>query len=316
MNILRILLLPVFFAGSVVTMNAQSGGLQLLGIGPEAVSLSLSESVTALPLGPSSMFTNPALLRYSEQAEVSVSHSFWLENSANSHASLSLPVRGGHLGFGVLTSGVTNIEARQTPGQTAGTFDVRYYAFSGSYSTRIAFVDLGVTASYLYEQLYQLTATGYGLNAGLHTSLLDQRVRVGMAALNMGRMSTLSETRTPLPALLKAGIWADAVQFSVDNNSQIPILISFTSDVHIPLDTDEQTEAFSGNHPWISAGTQVRFAELIDVRAAFRTGDSKRPFSLGMGLNIEELIFSYAFVPFETGFGSTHTVSLRYLFDW
>ena len=48
----------------------------------------------------------------------------------------------------------------------------------------------------------------------------------------------------------------------------------------------------------------------------FRTGDSKRPFSLGMGLNIEELIFSYAFVPFETGFGSTHTVSLRYLFDW
>lgn len=316
MNILRILMLPVLFVGSIATVHAQSGGLQLLGIGPEAVSLSLSESVTALPLGPSSMFTNPALLRYSKQAEVSVSHSFWLENSANSHASMSLPLRRGHVGFGVLTSGVTNIEARQTPGQPAGTFDVRYYAFSGSYSTRIAFIDLGVTATYLYEQLYQLTATGYGLNAGLHTSLLDERIRIGLAALNLGRMSKLSETRTPLPSVLKAGVWADAIQFSVDNSNQIPVLISFTSDVHIPLDTDNATEAFSANQPWVSAGTQVRFADLIDIRAAFRTGDSKRPFSLGMGLTIDELVFSYAFVPFETGFGSTHTISLRYLFDW
>lgn len=297
---------------ALVTMShAQTGGLQLLSIGPEPISLSLSESVTAADIGPASIFTNPARTATHPQAAVSLSHTFWLENSGNTHAAVSLPSERYTWAFGVLSSTISDIEARQTPGAADGTFDVNYYAFAGGVSRSFGGISLGVTAMYLYEQLFQLSASGYAFNAGAFTSLLDDRLHLGASVLNMGKMEPLAESRTPLPTLAKMGVWADIIQFSLAGSSEIPILLSLISDIHLPLN-DEVTGDVD---PWISSGIQASFSDFIQLRAAFRTGDTMRPFSLGMGVTTERLTFSYAFVPFETGFGLTHSLGIRYNFD-
>lgn len=291
---------------------AQSGGLQLLSIGPEPTSLSLSESVTALHIGPASIFTNPALTARDQQSTVSLSHTFWLQNSGNTHAAVTLPYSRYIWSLGALNSTITDVEARQTPGMPAGTFEVNYYAFAASVSTTFSNISVGVTAMYLYEQLFQLSASGYGFNAGMFTDFMDSRIRLGASLLNVGRMEILAESRTPLPTVAKAGIWADVAQFSVSGSNDVPILVSLVSDLHVPLNDDSSND---DNDPWLSAGIQFSFSEIIDVRAAFRTGETKRPFSTGLGITFERFVFSYAFVPFETGFGLTHSVGMRYNFD-
>ncbi|MCH8495932.1 MAG: PorV/PorQ family protein [Balneolales bacterium] len=295
---------------------AQSGGLQLLGIGPEPTSLALAEAVTAREIGSAAIFTNPANLALEPSASATVSHTFWLQNSGNSHASVVLPTSRSSFAFGILTSSITDIEARQTPGDPSGTFDVNYYAFAGSYARNIGPVALGVSAMYLYEQLYQMSASGYGINVGASTILFDNRLRLGSAVLNMGRMDYLAETRSPLPTIWKTGFWADAVQFSVSGSNEIPIMIAISADLNVPLNDDGASDGASVQEdPWVSTGLEATISELLSFRAGIRTGDTKRRFSSGVGVHFDRVQFNYAFVPFETGFGMTHALSLKYYFD-
>lgn len=316
MKYITALFVGILLLGLQENGTSQAGGLQFLGIGPEPVSLSLSESVTARNTGAASVFLNPANLTFSTQTEVNASHSFWIQNSGNSFAGVVLPRTRDAFGLGVLTSSISDIEARQTPGSPDGTFDVNYYAFAASYARKIGFLSVGVTAMYLYEQLFELSASGYGFNAGVNTSWFDDRLRVGTSVLNMGQMEVLVEERSPLPGIWKTGVWAEVIQFSVQGSSEIPVLIALGADYSLPLDENSVSDGASFvNDPWFSTGVEVTVSELLSFRAGFRTGDTKRNFSSGLGINVRNTKFSYAFVPFETGFGTVHSLGLSFFFN-
>jgi hypothetical protein len=298
------------------TVYAQSGGLQLLGIGAEPTSLALSETVTARGNGSASIFSNPANLAFEKRASVTASHTFWIQNSGNSHASVNLPGLRGTFAFGVLTSSIGDIQAYSEPGMPTGSFDVNYYSFAGSYALKVGPVSAGISMMYLYEQLYQLSASGYGINAGLSARFLDDRVRIGSALLNAGRMELLAVTRSPLPTQWKSGVWSDLVQFSVSGSNQIPVLISLGADLTIPLNEDGASDGATNiRDPWLSTGIEVTISEMLILRTGIRTGETKRRFSTGIGVNFDSVQFNYAFIPFETGFGLTHALSLVYYFD-
>lgn len=295
---------------------AQSGGLQLLGIGPDAAALSISEAGTAKLQYGASVFTNPANLGFEKRSTVTAGHTFWLENSGNSLAATVLPRRNGALGIGVLTSSISDIEARNTPGEPVGTFDVNYFAFAGAYAYRMGAVSVGVTGMFLHEQLYQQSASGYALNAGISAQLLQERLRLGTTLLNYGEMEILQETRSPLPTLWKSGFWSEVAQFSISGSNEIPVLIALSTDLSVPLNDDGASDgASSQSDPWISSGLEVTFSDLIQIRAGIRTGETKRRFSSGVGIIHRNIQFNYAFVPFETGFGLTHALSMTFMFD-
>lgn len=287
----------------------------MLGIGPDPVSLSLSEAVTARDLHGSAIFTNPANLSYNNRYVANASHTFWLDNSSNSHISLLIPSENGAFGLGVLTSSIRDIDARTNPGEPSGTFDVVYYAFAGSYSRDLKFVHLGVTAMYLYEQLYQLSASGYAINVGITRSFLSDRLRIGSTALNLGQMDYLAETRSPLPSIWKTGFWSEILQFSTIGSSEIPLIAALTTDFNYPLNDEGASDGASSQiDPWVSAGLEITISDIISIRGGYRSGESKRRFSSGVGVQFGNAVFNYAFVPFETGFGTTHAMSLSYFF--
>lgn len=310
-----ILCLFVLITINIDTLSAQYGGLEMLGIGPEPISLSLSEAVTAVNLNGTSIFTNPANLAINSDYSITASHTFWLENSTNSHLSLMVPSRRGTFGLGVLTSSIREIEARSVPGEPAGTFDVSYYAFAGSYSRDLAFLNVGITAMYLYEQLYELSASGYAVNFGVSKSFVNENVRIGATVLNLGQMDYLAESRTPLPTIFKAGIWSRILQISTIGGSEIPLILALSADVNVPIEEDDNNISDKQSDSWISTGIEITISDLISIRGGYRSGESKRNFSSGIGINFGSASFNYAFVPFETGFGNTHSLSLVYFFN-
>jgi len=294
-------------------LTAQTGGLEMLGIGPDPISLSLSEAVTGRNLNGTSIFTNPANLAINNEYSITASHTFWLENSTNSHLSLLIPTSRGVYGLGVLTSSISDIEARSVPGEPAGTFDVSYYAFAGSYSINLKYFNVGVTAMYLYEQLYELSASGYAVNFGLSKSLLNNNLRIGTVILNLGRMDYLAESRTPLPTIAKAGLWSQLLQISTAGSTEIPLILAFSADFNLPIDNSPNDDN-NQTDPWISTGLELTISDLIMIRGGYRSGDTKRSISSGLGVHFGSTSFNYAFVPFETGFGNTHSLSLVYFF--
>jgi len=54
--------------------------------------------------------------------------------------------------------------------------------------------------------------------------------------------------------------------------------------------------------------------DIISLRTGYKTRDTVRPWSLGLGLDIETISANYAIVPFETGFGTVHSLGLQYQF--
>lgn len=311
----RILAFAIVSVLSMMPQNAlsQSGGFQLLGIGPDPVTLSLSEAVTARSTAGAAIFMNPANNSQISSLTASASHTFWLETSGNTYFSVHTPSRYGVFSVGVLTSAINDIEARQVPGSPSGQFDVSYYAFAGSFARSFGPISVGVTGMYLYEELYNLWATGYALSGGMTASLLDDKLRIGSSLLNNGEMEILVDRRSPLPTMWRTGVWSRVLQLSTVGSSEIPLTAAISADFTVPLNDEGSSDGATAiTDPWISTGLEVIVSDLISLRGGIRTGETKRRFSAGLGIEQGSFRFDYAYVPFETGFGVTHSLGITY----
>lgn len=304
---------------------AQSnGGLRFLTIGADPLSLSLSETNTAVLLGAPNIFANPANLAYESQSSLSATHSFWIGDTRNIQAAVNLKKNQRALSFGIYTSLVDDIEARNTPGSSLGSFSWQYYAFAGSVSQKVGPMSLGITGMYLYEQVELSSASGYAFNIGASTELLDKRIRLATVAQSIGKMNLLNATRSEIPGQFKIGSEVQAIQFSVPGETNIPVLVSVAADLVLPVEWIDQeqfrfednTNDFfrNGSNSWLNLGLSTDISDFLNLRFGYTTAQTSRPFSTGLGVRRFGVEADIAFVPFNDGFGSAVSFGLRYAF--
>lgn len=296
-------LLTILLTSLPMSLSAQAdGGLRFLSLGTDPMQLASAETMTASTRGATTLFANPALMSFEERASVSLSNTFWIDGAYNRTAAWVAPTRVGTIGLGVLSSTIGDIEARQGPGPSDGTFSVTYLAFTGGYSTNIGPLALGLNASLLSEQLFDRSAGGYSLGAGAAIRLAQNRIRIGSAVSHLGKMDPLAIEASPLPSVWRTGVSADVLQFSVNGTSEIPILIHASGDAHVPLDGDA----------FVSTAVMVTVSDVLAFHAGIRTGQTRRPYGAGLSVMVQNIRFGYAMVPFDAGFGLTHTIGLQF----
>ncbi|MDZ7693248.1 MAG: hypothetical protein U5K69_19375 [Balneolaceae bacterium] len=106
------------------------------------------------------------------------------------------------------------------------------------------------------------------------------------------------------------GITAELFIFTPPKNPDLPILVTFYGDYMRLL----EERISSATRDFANLGLSLDIAGLIEVRGGYKLGDTDRNLALGVGLNTESLSFNYALVPFETGFGTAHSIGLEYFF--
>lgn len=307
-------------------VHAQTnGGLRFLTIGADPLSLSLSETNTAILLGAPNIFANPANLSFESNSSLSATHSFWIADTRNIQAAINFKKERRALSFGVYTSLIDELEARNTPGTPLGSFSWQYYAFAGAVAQQVGPVSLGITGMYLYEQVELSSASGYAFNIGASTELLDKRIRLGTVAQSIGKMDLLNATRSEIPGQWKLGTEIQAIQFTVPGETSIPVLISVAADYVLPIEWIDQeqfplADDLSGNFQngsdsWINVGVRTDISDLLNLRFGFTTAETSRPFSMGVGIRRFGVDADIAFVPFNDGFGSAVSFGLRYAFN-
>ncbi|MFU8859976.1 MAG: PorV/PorQ family protein [Cyclonatronaceae bacterium] len=313
-----LLLFPCVLVVSPGLAQNQSPGLQFLNIGPNARSLAISEAHTAVLLGAENIFTNPANLVLQDQSNLGLAYTLWLGDSYNTQASFNYKRENDAFGVGILSSVVDDITVRQQPGPALDDFSVRYLALAGSYSRRFGPVAAGITGMYLFEQFFEQNASGFAFSAGVSTEFLDRRLRASAVLLNYGEMNELNITSSEVPAFFKTGLSAQLIQFSAIGTTEIPLLVYVSGDFVVPVD-QKRPDPATGNliqiDPYGAIGINAEVYELVTLRAGYRTGDTARPVSFGASINVKPIEFNYALVPFETGFGTVHSVSLQYNFN-
>jgi hypothetical protein len=186
---------------------------------------------------------------------------------------------------------------------------------SGGYAYRLGPLALGASLQYLREEYYFYNASGYAANFGAAAQVWDNRIRIGAGLLNLGEMSKLRNQPTDLPATFRTGFSADLFTFITPQNEDLPISVALKNDVIFPLQkTPQTTQGNSSPQIYSNIAIEISVAKIIALRTGYKTGDTVRPWSAGLGLDMEWISADYAIIPFETGFGTVHSLGLQYQF--
>lgn len=280
-----------------LTAQEVGTGLSFLKLGVGARSIAMGEAYTAMTTDHSSLFYNPASLRFATNHELQLMHKEWIAETSSEYLGASVLGENFSYGFSALNTSVGEIEVRTKPGPAEGTFSAQNFALGLTVSFSLdAQIAVGLTGKILYEKIFIDEASGYGFDIGGSYRYSDH-LMFGASVLNIGSMNPLRSQSTELPTIIRMG--------AAYNYSEIDdIALVGAADVVKPL---------NDNYMHINAGVEATYDQLLSIRAGYKTGYSNTSLSTGFGILYGIMKFDYAFVPFSEGFNSTHTFSFSFL---
>lgn len=299
-------------------LNAQDtgSGLDFLNISPSANLLSIAEAQSAVPSGAASVYTNPALLTLEQTSALDIHYTLWIAEVTNQFAAVNLRKNNRSIGFGVYSSKSDGFAARNQPGPPQGDFSIGYLSLAGSYAYKLGPVSFGATGQYLREEVFQHRANGFAISVGTAGQLLEQRLTIGIAVMNLGKMEDLNNEATQLPSSFRGGLSARLVNLNTPGFENLPVLISIHTEWMKPLEDSPSSDFIDSDRKrsFLNLGLTANFSDIIELKGGFKLGPTERPLSFGAGLNIDPIQVNYAIVPFSTGFGTAHSIGLQYFF--
>lgn len=317
MKILRVLVVIILFAICAdTTIRAQETGFKLLNIGPSPKALGLNEAVTAELLGASNIYINPANLAFEESSSLNASYTLWIGDLTHTHAGINLRKKSRALAFGFLGSQIDDIPLRgNQPGPANGSFTVSTLSLSGAYAYRLGPLAIGGALEYLREEYYIYNASGYAANFGVSSRFWDDRILIGASLLNLGKMNELRNEATPLPTTFRAGFDAELFTFTAPENENLPITLNLKNDVVLPIQRSSgTTQGDAADNLYTNIAVSFDIADTIVLQTGYKTGETTRHWSAGAEITVKSVSVNYALVPFETGFGTAHSIGLSYRF--
>lgn len=293
----------------------QGTGFSMLENAPTPSGLSLNEAITAVPLGSSSIYSNPALLPLSLGSTIDLGYSTWIEETNFIYGGANFITGKRAFAVGIYNSRIDGFEQRNNPGNPNGEFSVSYLSVSAALAYDFEFISIGVAAQYLNEENAQYQASGYAFNFGLAREFLDSKLKSGVSLLNIGKLDELNNEATKLPELFKAGVSLDLFEFAPPKNDDLPVLVSVSTDFVSPLNERESLQNGDvDNDPYFNFGLNLNIAEVLELSSGYKTGETAKPFSFGVGLITDQINVNYALVPYRYGIGSLNSIGLQYKF--
>lgn len=297
-KIILIALTFIFSASLSFSQNDGSGntGLAFLKLGVGARSVAMGEAFSSVSEDATAYIYNPAMLNFSEKTNIYLSHNVGLFDQKNTFIGAKVNMNKLNLGFGLLRSGVDDIEVRLTPGAAIDKFDSQNLSLglSGSYEV-YKNLSFGVTAKFLYEKIFTDEATGFALDLG--TSYRQNNLTFGFVVANIGSMNELNKVSTKIPTLVRFG---GSYKKNMDKFSFVIAADGF--------------KVLDGGKFHLHSGIEGGYKDLLFVRAGYQTNYDNKGFSAGIGFKYMGITLDYALVPYYDTFGTGNTISLGYIF--
>lgn len=303
---IRFLLVAALIVLPAFPAVGQDSGLSFLTLGVDAEALARGDAGVARSDGAFASYWNPAGLAVGN-TEVGVSHHVWIGDIRTYalNGAFAVGERSG-LGISVVATGAGNLEARNQPGESDGLFDAQFVSAGASFGHQFGPVRAGVGVKFLSERIFTNSANGYGFDIGLQTVLLNETVHLGAVMANMGSMEELNVEATELPRLLRVGAEVFPFRAITALDGEIFLSTSLLAEVSHNYITDRTKWHF---------GLAAEVLETVTARVGYLTDDFLRDVSAGVGIEVADLWFDYAVLPFEDGFGGpAHIITLRYGF--
>ncbi|MDA1333629.1 MAG: PorV/PorQ family protein [Bacteroidetes bacterium] len=302
-----ILIVGAFVLGAPTRAFAQDSGLSFLTLGTNAEALARGDAGVATTTGAFATYWNPAGLAGGSGHELALSHHVWIADVRTYalNAGFALGEKSG-VGLFMIATGAGDLEARQQPGESDGAFDAQFVSAGASIAHRFGPLRTGMTVKFLSERIYTNAANGYGFDFGVQGALAGESVHFGATYSNLGKMQELNVEATELPKTARVGV------------EVFPFRMITALDGAAFLSTSlllEVSRNFVTESTRMHVGLSGEVLETVTARVGYLSNDYLRDFSAGVGVEVVDLVFDYALLPFDDGFGGpAHILTLTYGF--
>ena len=157
-----------------------------------------------------------------------------------------------------------------------------------SYARQLERTRLGLQLKFIRQSIFTQNASGLAADLGMMCDVLAS-LRLGATVRNLGRMNRLDQRETDLP--LEARFGAAYV-------GRADMLVAV------------EAQKARGDDLTLHLGGEYRAGEHLRLRAGYQTTEN-RGLSAGVGLAAERWVIDYAYVPFGSGLGDAHWLSLQ-----
>ncbi len=275
------LLLAVLLA---VPVTLSATGLPSLRLSGGARAAALAEAVTALP---DAQALNPAALQSHGQS-AAFSHAAWIQGTRQDYLHLAWARGQSVWGLSGQLWQTDDLERRTGPSTTPlGYFGVYEGAAGLSYARRMDRLRVGLRLNVIRQSISTDNASGAGADFGLIYAI-DSRLHFGASLRNLGSMGKLNSQATDLPLEARLGA-------------------AYTGLTDL-LITIEAQQARDGDFTF-HLGGEYRPGERLRLRTGYQNAEN-RNLSAGLGLVTGRWIIDYAYVPFSSGLGDAHRITL------
>jgi hypothetical protein len=267
-------------------------GLAFLKFGVGANSIGMGEAFSSYSKDATAIIYNPARIVFGLNNSVVLMHNASAEDLTNDFIGAKVIIGKIGLGFGILKSGVDNIEIRTQPGAVIDKFSSQNLSMNLSIGYKVNDnVSIGITSKLLYEKIYIDEASGLGFDIGANYS--KDNTNFAFVISNLGSMNELRNSETKLPTSVRFG------------GSFITPLNNFTVGISI-----DGFKILDGGKLHILGGGELSYRDFISLRLGYQTNYENKGLTTGLGFKYKNINLDYAFIPYTGGFGTGNTFSL------
>ena len=274
--LIALLTLPTALAAVGLPALRQGGGARAAGLAGAETALFAAQAL------------NPAA-RQSRGRSVAFNHQASIQHIRQNHLHLTQARGRGTWGLSAQLWQANDLERRTGPSaEPLGHFGVYEGAVGLSYARQMEQTRLGLQLKFIHQAIFTQNASGLAADLGLMRDI-SASLRLGATVRNLGRMNRLDQRETDLP--LEARFGAAYV-------GRADLLVAV------------EAQKVRGDDLTLHLGGEYRGGEHLRLRAGYQTTEN-RSLSAGVGLAAKQWVIDYAYVPFGSGLGDAHWLSLQ-----
>ncbi len=270
-----------------------------IGVGSRA--LGMGTAFTALADDPSAIYWNVGGLAKLRRHGILFNHTEWIARTRFDFLGAAFRVgKWGTVGLSVTALSMDEMEVTtlEEPDGTGQTFRAGDFAASLAYAFSLTDrFSIGLNAKFIRQTIWEMSATGFALDVGVHYQTPFKGLLLGMSMTNFGTKMRMDGNNTMIlydpdpaatgnngriPANIKMDYWPLPLNFRIGLAYQL-----FKNNFHqmqVALDAQHPND----NYESINVGVEYVYKRMFALRAGYKSlflKDSQESFTLGAGLN-------------------------------
>ncbi len=270
-----------------------------IGVGSRA--LGMGTAFTALADDPSAIYWNVGGLAKLRRHGILFNHTEWIADTRFDFLAAAFRVgKRGTVGLSVTALSMDEMEVTtlEEPDGTGQTFRAGDFAASLAYAFSLTDrFSIGLNAKFVRQSIWEMSATGFALDVGVHYQTPFKGLILGMSMTNFGTKMRMDGNNTMvlydpdpaasgnngrIPANIKMDFWPMPLNFRVGLAYQV-----FKTNLHqmvAALDAQHPNDNYESVH----VGVEYVYKQMFALRAGYKSlflQDSEESLTLGAGLN-------------------------------